>query len=108
MEFIEQFERICQANEVDEDCYIVLVILCSDSTNVQWVNKYLKKNKDRQWNIFWKVFVSHFQHPDAAVVFQNKIMTLRVDSIEVQRYSDQFMRLAMRLRWDLRGDLVLR
>ena len=22
LEFIEQFERICQANEVDEDCYI--------------------------------------------------------------------------------------
>ena len=35
LEFIEQFERICQANEVDEDCYIVLVVLCLDSTDVQ-------------------------------------------------------------------------
>ena len=47
LEFIEQFERICQANEVDEDCYIILAVLCLDSTNVQWVNKYLKKDKDR-------------------------------------------------------------
>ena len=107
LEFIEQFERICQANEGDEDCYIVLVVLCLDSTYVQWVNKYLKEDEDRQWNIFWKVFVSHFQHPDAAVVFQNKITTLRVDSTGVQRYSDQFMRLAMRLGWDLRGDLAI-
>ena len=47
LEFIEQFQRICQANEVDEDCYIVLVVLCLDSTDVQWVNKYLKENKDK-------------------------------------------------------------
>ena len=37
------------------------------------------------------------------MVFQ----ALRVDSIGVQRYSEQFMRLAMRLRWDFRGDLVI-
>ena len=47
LEFIEQFERICQANKVDEDCYIILAVLCLDSTNVQWVNKYLKEDKDR-------------------------------------------------------------
>ena len=37
LEFIEQFERICQANEVDEDCYIILVVLCLNSTDVQWL-----------------------------------------------------------------------
>ena len=30
-----------------------------------------------------------------------------MDSTGVQMYSDQFMRLAMRLEWDLRGDLVI-
>ena len=54
LEFIEQFERIYQANEVDENCYIILVVLCLNSTDVQWINKYLKEDKDRQWNIFWK------------------------------------------------------
>ena len=47
LEFIEQFERICQANKANEYCYIILVILCLDLTNVQWVNKYLKKDKDK-------------------------------------------------------------
>ena len=30
-----------------------------------------------------------------------------MNSTGVQKYSDQFMRLAMRLEWDLRGDLVI-
>ena len=106
LEFIEQFERVCLANAIDEPRFIVLVSLCLDSTDVQWMNKHIR-DQEIPWNEFRKAFISHFQHPDATVVWQNQIRSLKMDNSGVQRYSDQFIRLATRLNWDLSHELAI-
>jgi len=41
------------------------------------------------------------------VVWQSKIRVLRMDNSGVQRSSDQFIRLALRLGWNLDGELAI-
>ena len=94
------------ANAIDEPRFIVLVSLCLDSTDVQWMNKHIR-DQEIPWNEFRKAFISHFQHPDATVVWQNQIRSLKMDNSGVQRYSDQFIWLATRLNWDLSHELAI-
>ena len=109
LEFIEKFERVCQANGIQLRRYIKLVALCLDTTDVQWIDQWVRRNGDDEdvWNDFKENFISHFQHPNAMVVWQSKIRALRMDNSGVQRYSDQFIRLALRLGWNLDGELAI-
>ena len=56
---------------------------------------------------FWLSFISHFQHLNAAILWQDKIRQLRVDETGVQRYTDQFVRLAGRLNWKLSSETAI-
>src|SRR5271168_1291242 len=59
------------------------------------------------WEDFGAAFISHFQHPNAAILWQDKIRQLRVDDTGVQRYTDQFVRLAGRLNWKLSSETAI-
>ena len=108
LEFVEQFEQVCVANGVEEDCYIQLLTLCLDNTDVQWVMQETKGSSEKiQWLDFRSKFNAHFQHPNAAVVWLNQIANLQMDSLGVQRYSDRFIRLATRLGWNPEGETAI-
>ncbi len=109
LEFIEKFERVCQANGINFDRYIKLISLCLDATDVQWISQWTRSHGDEGtvWNDFREAFIAHFQHPNAMIVWQSKIRSLKMDNTGVQRYSDQFIRLANRLGWNLEGELAI-
>ena len=52
-------------------------------------------------------FIGHFQNPNAAIIWQDKIHQLHVDNTGVQRYTDQFVRLAHRLKWELNSSTAI-
>src|SRR3979409_2049932 len=49
-------------------------------------------------------FLQHFQHSNIMVHLQSQIRLLHMDQEGVQRYADQFLRLANRLNWPLEGE----
>jgi len=100
LEFIEHFERICKANQIQDKRYVALMALCVDSTDVQWIEKFSKEN-DVSWEVFQMAFIAHFQHPDIQSVLLGKIHKLKMDGDGVQRYSDRFIQLATRVGWNL-------
>lgn len=92
VEFIENFEKIMAAHEIDEDRNATLLALCLDSVDNQWLENWQKSNPTATWRKLTKEFVSHFQHPNAMVIWQDQIYSLKMDkSGSVQRYTDQFI-----------------
>ena len=61
-------------------------------------------NQQITWSELSEAFITHFRHPNARIVWLDKIKTLKMDSHGVQRYTDQFIRLAKHLGWNLRSD----
>ena len=86
LEFVEKFERVCEANGIQLGRYIKLISLCLDVTDVQWVNQWVKANgvNGEAWSDFKEMFISHFQYPNSMVVWQAKIMALKMDNSGVQ------------------------
>ena len=56
------------------------------------------------WDRFSSIFLQHFQHPHQQVFLQTQIRRLRMGSDGIQRYTDQFLRLAERLNWSLEDE----
>ena len=93
------------AHEILQGKYANLLMLCLDSVDSQWL-----KNIDIStwsWSKLEKEFVAHFQHPNAVTFWQEKICKLRMDSTGVQRYTNQFIRLAQKLHWQLKGEVAI-
>ena len=69
IEFLEAFDRIMDAHNISEDRFLSLLPLCLDSVDAQWLSAY-KRNIDygEIWESFGHAFISHFQHPNAAVL----------------------------------------
>ena len=104
-EFLEAFAKVMAAHEILQGKFANLLMLCLDSVDSQWL-----KNIDISawsWSKLEKEFVAHFQHPNAVAVWQEKIRKLRMDSTGVQRYTDQFIRLAQKLHWQLKGEVAI-
>ena len=101
VEFLEAFNKVVKAHNINEDRYLQLLPLCLDSVDGQWLATNSEVLKALDWNDFMNSFIEHFQHPNAAVIWQDKIRQLHVDSTGVQKYTDQFIRLAKRLEWEL-------
>ena len=107
IEFLETFNKIMKAHNIGEDRFLQLLPLCLDSVDGQWLTTNLSKLKLMTWNGFMDAFISHFQNPNAAIIWQDKIRQLHVDSTGVQRYTDQFVRLAHRLKWELNSSTAI-
>ena len=101
IEFLESFNKVMKAHNISEDRYLQLLPLCLDSVDGQWLATNSEVLKALDWSDFMNSFIEHFQHPNAAVSWQDKIRQLHVDNNGVQKYTDQFIRLAKRLEWEL-------
>ena len=107
MEFLEVFLMTMRAHAIPEEEYQSLLILCLDSIDRQWLLDFEDSkslNQQITWSELSEGFITHFRHPNARIVWLDKIKTLKMDSHGVQRYTDQFIRLAKHLGWNLRSD----
>ena len=104
-EFLDAFINVMSAHEIPMERYGKLLILCLDSVDGQWLK--IKDVEGMSWTQLEEEFVAHFQHPNAVAVWQEKIRNLRMEGSGVQRYTDQFIRLAQRLKWDLKGEVAV-
>src|SRR5271166_2576014 len=96
-----------EAHKVKEEKYLVILSLCLDSVDGQWLKDWKEEYKNN-WKYLSKAFIAHFQHPNAMVIWQDQIHSLKMDNtIGVQRYTDQFVKLARRIRWDLDGEVAI-
>ena len=112
-EFMEQFVIVCQAHNIDVARYTKILALCLDSVDRRWLENYVatttmttttteeSMDSSVNWTALERAFLAHFQHPNAMIFWQEEIMRLRMGSEGVQRYSDQFIKLASRLAWSL-------
>jgi len=78
-EFLDNFVKVCTAHDLDEERYLKVVPLCLESVDAKWVERWTIENGGRDsadWEKFMEDFRAHFQHPNSAVVWQNKIRNL--------------------------------
>jgi hypothetical protein len=74
----------------------------------KWLESWIETQEyDIIWSDLELAFIGYFQNPNAIVTWQDQIRSLRIDNSGVQRYTDQFVRLANRLRWSLDGEIVI-
>ena len=96
------------AHTIASHHYLQLLPLCLDSVDGQWLSNYILGAGEETWEDFKNAFIAHFQHPNAKSIWQEKkIRNLRVASAGVQRYTDQFVKLASRLGWDLSSETAV-
>lgn len=107
LDFIAAFGRVMKAHGIPENRYMELILLCMDSTDVDFVEQFMEENEERPWEKFSKAFVAHFQHPNTAAILQGKIRQLRMSDLGAQKYSDQFMKLMKQLGWPLDSELAI-
>ena len=79
MEYIEQFQKIMEAHEVEEEKYSVMLNLCLDSVDGQWLRDWKEQNGNN-WTHLSRAFIAHFQHPNAMVIWQDQIHSLKMDN----------------------------
>jgi hypothetical protein len=88
VEYIEQFQNLMEAHEVEMEKYSVMLNLCLDPVDGQWLRDWKEENGN-EWKYLSKAFIAHFQHPNAMVIWQDQIHSLKMDNnIGVQRYTD--------------------
>jgi hypothetical protein len=101
VEFLEAFKKVMDAHEIPEERFIKLLPLCLDNVDGQWLKTV---NQNAKWNAIYALFIGHFQHPNANILWQEQIRKLKMDGSGVQRYTDQFVSLAHKLGWNLNGN----
>jgi len=108
-EFLDVFTRICRANGTKPSRYPVLLALCLDSIDARWLESWLGRNWTPQlkWKDVVTIFITHFQNPNTSAQWMSQIRALRMDKDGVQRYSDQYLRLAERLHWNLADETTI-
>ena len=108
IEFMENLVKIFEAHEIEEDRYDVLLALCLDPVDQQWLTNWKNDNSRGTWNELKDGFIAHFQHPNAMVLWQDEILSLKMEQMgSVQRYTDQFLRLVKKLGWDLNSEIAI-
>ena len=101
-EFLENFQKVITAHGITGTGYVRLMPLCLDSVDSDWMHIWTEQNKPAPaWWKFERDFLQHFQHPNTHMLWQEQIRKLRMTSEGVQRYTDQFVRLATKLNWSL-------
>ena len=101
-EFLEAFKRRCVAHGIAKHRYAKILPLCMDSIDGKWLDKWQPQgNGGDVWEQLEHDFLQHFQHPNINAHLQSKIRRLKMGAEGLQRYADQFIELASRLRWGL-------
>ncbi len=59
------------------------------------------------WKEVKREFIAHFQHPNIVAVWQNQIRNLKANAGEIQKYSDKFVDLAIKLGWNFEEPTTL-
>ena len=93
-EFLEAFSMTMRAYAIPEEEYESLLVLCLDAVDRQWLLDYVdfeSPNEQITWPKLSDAFITHFKHPNARIVWLDKIRALKVDSNGIQRYTDQFI-----------------
>ncbi|MGI0060685.1 MAG: C2HC-type zinc finger protein, partial [Nitrosotalea sp.] len=107
-EFWDSFAKVMVANEVPVEKYVTILPLCLDSIDTKWLDRWtLENGEDLDHRKLHRDFISHFQHPNSKVIWQNQIEKLHVDTSGVQKYSDRFIGLAHKLDWDLEDSMTI-
>ena len=104
-EFLDIFIKTCTAHEFPQNWWIKALPLSLDRVDGKWLAKYIHGRggyNNCTWSKVASSFLKHFQDPNAMQFWQEKIQKLRMTSSEgIQRYADQFIGLARKLRWRL-------
>jgi hypothetical protein len=98
-EFIERFETVCEPYSLDDSQLLRILPVCLDQVDGAWYRQWRKDNSKADWKAARQAFLAHFRHPNELVVLQTQIRALKMESLGVQRYSDQFRRLMLQLGW---------
>ena len=79
MEFLEAFRRVMEAHEVPLSRYVKLLPLCLDAVDCQWLEEWIEQQEfDISWQEVEHAFIAHFQNPNAILVWQEQIRSLKM------------------------------
>lgn len=108
-EFLEVFNRTCRASGIKVTRYPTIMALCLDNIDARWMESWLDKNLTTRtsWTEVESAFISHFQNPNASAIWLAQMRSLKMENFNVQRYSDQFMKLAEKLHWNLESEMAI-
>jgi hypothetical protein len=106
-EFLDQLGRICRANGVAESRFSTILPVCLDSVDGRWFEAWMKEHQEHTWKDAEKAFIAHFQNPNATAIWMSEIRALKMGRNGVQRYADQFVRLAEKMKWSMTDESVI-
>lgn len=105
--FIEEFERHMKAHGIEVERYVEILPLCLELSDNKWLEDWLGENVDWDWEALKVAFIQHFQHPQLGSVLALKLQNLKMTEDGVQKYTDEFVRLAGRIGWSLDNAIVI-
>ena len=97
IEFLDSFINLMEAHEINMERYSKLLSLCLDSVDNQWLDTV----KSEKWQAVRANFIAHFSHSNQNILYRDQICKLKMTNTGVQRYTDQFIRLALRIGWKM-------
>ena len=97
IEFLDSFINLMEAHEISMERYSKLLSLCLDSVDNQWLDTV----KSEKWQAVRANFIAHFSHSNQNILYRDQIRKLKMTGTGVQRYTDQFIRLAIRIGWKM-------
>ena len=99
-EFLEAFNTVMEAHNIPEERYASLMKLCLEQVDARWLDMVPAPTKGN-WRSLQRLFIQHFQHPQAHNMHMDQIRKLKMGDLGVQRYTDQFTYLANLIGWTL-------
>lgn len=107
-EFLSNFRRICRASNIPENQCADIMCTCFENVDAEWLEQWIDTNPEqsRVWLQLEQACRAHFENPNAMALWLSQIRELRMTE-GAQRYSDKFLKLARRLRWNLDDEMVI-
>ena len=92
---------MCISHALKEKFWGRVLLQTLDSTDAKWLDDYRQENDWEEWDDLELAFIRHFQQPNIHALRRQQLKSLSVKSCGgVQRYADEFTRLAGLLGWD--------
>jgi hypothetical protein len=109
-EFLNVFRRMCLAEGYPEALMAIALSTRLDDSDAIWLESCIAERPEimSKWSGLERTFMEHFENPNANATHLSQIRALKMDAnIGVQRYSDQFINLAHKLKWQLNDEAVI-